>query len=286
MYNQEACRVKSKSAGRASWKAWMIGLVFVVVAASQTPTAQVVVGADGRQPALYEAGVLLEHKYGVPISYEDVAYAGSDLDVTTFRRPVPRSGPLTLDLSPAVTEPEPRTVALLLQRLLEQHVRNGNPGQFKLIETAAGLDIVPVSARNSVGTSIPYSSPLETRISLPVEERDAGATVSLICQLVSSASGKEIGMGGAEPGPLHWQKVRIGANNEVARDVLARLLVSTYPEGSNGPNDRARGRQDYRTSWQLLEDGAPGAPALLTLRQVTMERLGPNDTIIRTPVKR
>ena len=48
--------------------------------------------------------------------------------------------------------------------LLAQHVKNGNAGQFELLETSEGLVIVPTARKNAAGEVIPDRSPLEQRI--------------------------------------------------------------------------------------------------------------------------
>jgi hypothetical protein len=255
----------------------LVGLACALMAGaqSQAPAGTLVINES--RPLL-RAAQELEHRYGVPVSYEDADYKfNDDIDHSRYNFSPPRAGVLSVDLSPPLSSIEPVTVATLLQGLLEQNVRSGNPGQFKLIETTAGLGMVPVAVRNSEGTLVPYRSPLDARISFPEMDRDAEDAIQLFCQVTGAASGKKIGLGGG-PGVLKWKTVRVGATSEVARDVLARLLTTVHSDSSR--------LQEYKVSWALLTNGPPGIDALLYLHQVTTEQSGPGGTVLRTPVPR
>jgi hypothetical protein len=260
-----------------------LGAALVARAQGTAPGSTVVIN-DSRP--LYEAALVLERRYGVSIAYEDAEYTSNDdLDRSRHAVPISRAGTLNVDLSPPLTSPEPLTAAMLLQGLLGQQVRNGNPGQFKLMETAEGLAIIPVAVRNSEGAVVPYRSLLETRITFPEADREAEDTLGLICELTSAASGKKIGLGGG-PGVLKWRRVRVGANNEIARDVLARMLTSLHAEGEPGSPNKSPGSYGYKISWSLLTTKTPGIDALLFLRQVTVDQPGPGGTVVRAPVPR
>jgi hypothetical protein len=270
---------------RATWLLAAPVIAAAALAQSAAPPAGAVL-VNEVMP-LFRAADLLQRRYGVPISYEDPPYEFSD----EIEHPpylshgmVPRAGRLTVDLSPPLTSPEPSTVATLLQGLVEQHARNGNPGQFKVIQTAAGLAIVAAAVRDSSGALLPYRSPLDARISFPEMERSAHDAVAAFLEATADASGKKLALG--EDRVLKWQEVRIGANNEVARDVLARMLTALHAEGRPDA-DQTGPLRGYKISWSLtMTLPPPGYDGSLRLNQVATEQPGPNGTVVRTPVPR
>jgi hypothetical protein len=270
---------------RAGRVHFLAGLLFMVAAFAQNtaPTAAVLV--NEKMP-LRRAAELLQLRYGVPISYEDGPYEfGGEIDHPFPNATAPKAGTLNVDLSPPLTNPEPLTVERQLQGLMEQHARNGNPGQFKVIETAAGLAIVAAAVRERSGILVPYQSPLDARITFPEMERDARDAIAVFLKATEAASGKKLALGG--DGVLKWRAVRIGANNEVARDVLAKLLATVHPQGRPDADPSLMENQDYKASWIVtMTLPAPGYDGWLYLTQVATERPGPNGTIIRTPVPR
>jgi hypothetical protein len=177
---------------------------------------------------------ILTTRYGVPVSYEDVsAYAyDGDLSAATSEKQGPRAAAilprssslkffpeaLAISFDPVRTA-DPAAVAKMLGGILAQHEAAGNPGRFKLLETAAGLVIVPTAVRDYSGTFIPDQSLLDMRISFQAAAGDADSALLAFRDALKAVSGKEVSIEGfwAQSGP-------VGANNEIARDVLARIL--------------------------------------------------------------
>jgi len=168
---------------------WLIGIVGTAIA--QNALSRKEVPVDAPRP-LAVAAEMLTKNYGVPISYEDVsAYADeSELaDITEFLKGHPGSQTLSPRASRLmVTLDQPTSLALFhpaasasvskaLETVLQQHESNGNPGRFRVVETAAGLAIAPVASRNSLGMLVSDHSPLDLPISFP--EVDAGADSGL-----------------------------------------------------------------------------------------------------------
>jgi len=115
-----------------------------------------------------------------------------------------------------------------LLKALDDHARRGNPGQFRLEEVRGyGYSIVPANIRDEQGQWISVSSPLSARISFPVQKRSLGSTLTLIAESVTQATQQRIKADVELPGIngiYNTATANIGADNEVARDVLAKAL--------------------------------------------------------------
>jgi hypothetical protein len=247
------------------------------------------VRVDDARP-LEKAAEIIQMRYGVPIFYEDpnYAYRGDLVDKNSeYRRThpgvatsfAPKGGTLSLDLPGPVEAVSKATITGLLQSLLDQHERNGNISQFKLMDTGEGIAIVPTATRDKLGSLAPDRSLLDLRISFPEEERSFDQTIEVFCQAVSAASsGIEVGYVGQ---PVKRLLVRAGATNEIARDVLVRIFANMHPEGvSSSPA--------IRVSWRLFSaiESGNSYSYLLRLDAVLVERPGANGTVTRAPVLR
>jgi hypothetical protein len=188
---------------------------------------------------LSKAADLVEIRYGIAVSYEDAMYAyeGDVVDKTDpaykSKHPeakvlIPKPGRLEIAL-PKAPATQAVSLSTILQAIVDQHLSKGNAGQFKVIPIGQGYTIVPESVRNSAGVLIPDASPLDVRISFPEMERTAFDALSAICQAVSAASARRVVVPATPPGGLLVnQVVKLGASNETARDVLARLFANTH----------------------------------------------------------
>jgi hypothetical protein len=259
-----------------------------IVAGGQSPYPGDSVSINDARP-LEKAARVLQALYGVPISYEDpsaYAYDGDLADPFEFRAAhpnaqtlPPRSSSLkfvserlavTFDLMHAQAAPQ-ADVAKLLQGVIDQHASNGNPGRFKILETPAGLVVVPTATRNYTGAFVPDRSLLDLRISFPEVETDSMAAVLALCEALGKASGSKIW----PANDLLSITVRVGANNEVARDVLQRLINGMHE--TRGGIRKADGRLPVpKFAWTLtLQPGIyppHGGTYLLELRPVGLER--------------
>jgi hypothetical protein len=263
--------------------------------AAQSPRPGDTVSITDARP-LQKAAEILQALYGVPISYEDpsaYAYAGDladPLDVRAAnpdaRTLPPRNSSLTFvserlkvafDYTdaqrvrhPAEAAPQ-MDVAKLLQSVIDRQAGNGNPGRFKMLETAAGLVVVPIATRNGSGAIVPDQSLLDRRITFPEMDTDADFAVEAFCKALSTASGKTVRPADA----FLTMTVHIGANNEVARDVLVRLL-NGLRQTRGGIRNADGTLPVVRVAWTLtLQPGIyppyDGA-YLLGLRLVALER--------------
>jgi hypothetical protein len=211
------------------------------------------VHVDDHRP-LMKAGQLLQDRYGVPISFEDASayeYEGELKELDNFaelkrihpdmKRILFPNGSLDVSFSEPENTATPAGVGKILRDLLAQHVENGNPARFGLLETSESLVIVPTARKNSAGALVSDRSPLELRISFPEADRTAGEGFDVFCQALTQALGKTVGLWS---NVLDWQqRATVGANNEVARVVLLRIIANLRFEGA--PPQAVRPRVSY-----------------------------------------
>lgn len=86
--------------------------------------------------------------------------------------------------------------------------------------------------RDISGNTAPVRAVLSTPITLPLQQRNAAETLDLILAAVSKASGFKIGVGSVPMNALAMGQVTIGANQEPASRVLARLLNALLGYGT------------------------------------------------------
>jgi hypothetical protein len=240
---------------------------------------------------LAKAGELFERRYGIPVSYEDVAYVydGDVIDQTdpdykkthpNIRALIPRGGAVTIRGQAGAVVPTPREASLVLQTALDDHARANNPGEFALLQNSDGLVIVPSSSRDANGILAPDHSPLETNISFLQVQRTALEALESICSAVTGASGKKVVVGTTPFRSLSGQMVvKVGAVNEQARSVLFRALAGIQP---TDPRTKA---PSIKLAWQLLYDPGERMYAL-NVHQVMMEAPSPAGVKILRPVTR
>jgi hypothetical protein len=213
--------------------------------ASVTPVIPAIDGVVLRQDGVFDvtdprplqqAAELLERKLGVPISYEDPVWASSTDTTPASKLPsnremvaqhpnwkgnlVPRGGTFTVVVPITPEARQAVNPAALIQGAISSYESAGNTGQFTVVQFGENeFSIVPTKAENVTGRLADQVSPLDVKISLPEEERSLPATVDLIAQAVGVRPVRFDSS--REPqGP----RIRVGAVNETARDVLARAL--------------------------------------------------------------
>jgi len=209
---------------------------------------------------LADAAQTLGQKYGYAISYEDprrdcacdlVDESGRSMKtgehLAPYRRIVPRSWPLRV-------EHRPGAGAVELARDIVSAAQSAMPeNQFRVLESGDRAYIVPVGARDVEGRFARSPAPLDARISLPAEPRASWQLLNAICAAVSKAAGVEVTssamLWGIEnsDGPPRYT---VGANDEVARDVLRRALDTIFREG------------DQQAIWLMYYDSPQGEYAL------------------------
>jgi hypothetical protein len=189
---------------------------------------------------LWTLSELLERKLGVPVTYEDAMWAAENDLIAASEHPGNRNSPSReqlRNLAPVGGTEEIRfrieagsrkavdPPVALVNSLVAAHSAARNPGVFEALPSGSngGFHLVPTSVRDALGVLVYHRSPLDTRISFPEEERSAIATVQVILDAVSEASGSPVGLatGG---GQLTGLVIRLGAQAQVARDLLFQAL--------------------------------------------------------------
>lgn len=180
------------------------------------------------------AARFLQRKLGIPISYEEPIWVSAydlvqaaDLPQNAALRGkypgwtgnlTPRNGLLDIILPMDAQALKSTNPAAVLQSVVDSHSKNRNPGEFKLISFGSDeFAIVTTKAEDKNGNLVVQRSPLEQTVSFPEEERSLKATLELILNPV------HVGLFNAfydEQKP----RVKAGAKNEKARDVLSRVL--------------------------------------------------------------
>jgi hypothetical protein len=208
---------------------------------------------------------LLEHRYRYPIAFEDTApyerwemrdFVGSidpkvRANMPSLRESLRPFGSLNVDLSLPSDAATPAGIHKILDDLVEQHFRN-TPRKFKVLDRGVALALVLEGRRNEKGEYRPVISPLDLPISFPEADRSTDDALSLIIKEVSAIFGAEIIN---TSNPLKNKVVRLGANQEPAREVLVRLIKGTHesdPErlkAGGVPGDMV---QFPRWSWTLI----------------------------------
>lgn len=187
---------------------------------------------------LGDAARSVSETHGYAISYEDprracacdlVDESGRAMKtgeyLAPYRRIVPRPWRLRVEYRPdAGAGDVARDIVSAAQSAMPEY-------QFRVLESGDRAYIVPVGARDANGTFTKLPAPLDVRISLPSEPRTSWNLIDAICAAVSKEAGTKVfnasmlwGVESSDGPP----KYTVGANNEVARDVLRRALDTIF----------------------------------------------------------
>jgi hypothetical protein len=126
--------------------------------------------------------------------------------------------------------PEPsseNTEERVLEKLVADYNSSGNPGKFAVREETDGrYAVIGVSRRDESGKDEAVNTLLDTPITIPVQQRDATATLQLIVDTLASTSGVKIKLGtiGLSSDPLQEATLTIGGANVPARKLLLQAL--------------------------------------------------------------
>ena len=165
-----------------------------------------------------KAAELMAQKYGIRITYEDLPL----IEYSQLQKP----GIISISLPSPRSVPPPRPIDIV-QLVLDNYAKNGNPGVFRVKENDGAFQIIPAMIIDSRGRALEAVPILDAHISFPSYERNGFDTLQTIANAVSLSAGIKVNFGLAPYKWLMQQKLTIGANNEVARDVLLRALDST-----------------------------------------------------------
>ena len=199
---------------------------------------------------LESAALVLERKLGVPIAFEEATWLSNNDVVLASQLPgnqqvaakvpnwkgplVPRQGTLSLRIPDAATLKTANPL-VLIQDVLDSHRFNRNSGEYKVVEFGDHqYSIVPSRVEDATGRMVDALSPLDKRVSFSEEDRTVADTLKILYSQINVRTP-------VAPRPAESissvPHIKIGAKNEIARDVLARIVRS--PGGT-------------KTSWTLF----------------------------------
>lgn len=201
-------------------------------------------GASGALTAnfprpLSQAIEAISQEYGWTVDFEDPHYT-SHFDLVDDTDPTWRANHPTAKGVVRVAGgffqsnfPEPSTITTgnpeeqVLQKLVADYNASGNPGKFLVRKEAEGrYAIIGVSRKDENGRDETVNALLDTSISIPVQQRDAVATLRLIVDTLSAETGVKVHLGtvGLSSNPLQEATLTIGGSNVPARTLLLQAL--------------------------------------------------------------
>lgn len=185
---------------------------------------------------LAQAVEAISQEYGWTVDYEDPPYH-SQFDLVDDTDPTWRANHPNAKGVVRVSGglfrssfPEPssgNTEEQVLEKLVADYNSSGNPGKFAVREETDGrYAVIGVSRRDESGKDEPVNALLDTPITIPVQQRDATATLQLIVDTLASASGVKVKLGtiGLSSDPLQEATLTIGGTNVPARKLLLQGL--------------------------------------------------------------
>ena len=213
---------------------------------------------------LMQAIATISQEYGWTVDFEDPPYR-SHFDLVDDTDPAWRANHPN---SKGVTRvagglfrsnfPEPSTISSdnaeeqVLQKLVSDYNSSGNPGRFVVRkEGETRYAVIGVSRRDETGKDEAVGALLDTPISVPVQQRDAKATLRLIVDTLTANTGVQVYLGtiGLSSDPLQDVELTIGGSNVPARTLLYQAL------------DRASGTKSFPGIfiWNFLFDADTNA---------------------------
>jgi hypothetical protein len=188
---------------------------------------------------LRQAVDAISQEYGWIIDFEDPHYL-SKFDLVDATDPAWRAshpkekGATRISGGPFHSSfPEPSSITSgdaeeqILEKLVADYNSSGNPGKFAVRKEAdARYAIIGMSRKDETGKDETVNALLDTLISIPVQQREAAATLQLIVDTLSATSGVNIKLGtiGLSSDPLQEAQLAIGGVNVPARTLLLQAL--------------------------------------------------------------
>lgn len=212
----------------------VVAMIFVAGIAHGQVVSNVPLSVSDPRP-LAKAAEIIEVKYGLLINYEDPAYVHADdvrddtdpkyeLENPSARALSVRGGELDFGLEVRADGRGLANPLRALQAVVGTHNSRGLPGSFRVTQTRGVFNIVPDAVKDRSGRLASFTSPLDTKISIPEHEVTGTELVELICEEITRASGSKVVPGLLPSNVLNNTTVVIKANNQVARDVFVQAL--------------------------------------------------------------
>jgi hypothetical protein len=183
-----------------------------------------------------EAVNQLQTIYGWVITYEDVPVMHPDDIVDHTVREI--DGYRALDQRIVAFDmhnlPQPQDVtdpAMVIESVLKAHQDANGIGQFEVRRSGNIFHVVPRTVRDLTDQTVNVQPILDTRVSFPAQERSALELLEVLCAALTDQTQHPISLG-IIPVSHYFSAMRVtfGADNEIARNVLVRL-VRAFPDG-------------------------------------------------------
>lgn len=196
------------------------------------------VKANSARP-LAQALAAIREEYGWQIDYEDPPYASEPdlVDITNAQWRARNPGaPGVKGIAGGSFESEYEETGNLetatakekvLHKIVSDYNRSRNPGRFIVRAEGNGLFAIVGSVIKRGSRDEAINPVLDTRVSVRLEERTAGASVSAILQAVISQTKLKLVLGTVPTNLFFQAKVTTGGENIEARALLRQTLDAT-----------------------------------------------------------
>jgi len=222
---------------------WVIGVVLACTGsagvAAQAAPGEVRISAIDVPRPMSVAAREVERQFGRVVTYEDLSYVAPSeiVDVTAqvrrdgrFGERVygMRNGGISISYTPTNTSIEAQ-VDEALPLLVAKWNESSQSGHFTVGAVAGGHNLIPTARKGPSESLEPDTPPLSARISFPSEERDGLNTIAAVAQAISSAAGRPVTPGMMPINLLNRARLVVGAQDQVAREVLWNVLQALDP---------------------------------------------------------
>jgi len=205
----------------------------------------------------------VQHLYVVPISFEEAPYE-SAVDLKSI--PILQSNGTTVTfLTPPMVDfgvtlgPAGSHAYSLAQSVVNSYVDAGLPGIYSVIQSAAGVSVIPQQVRSPSGAMRAVRPVMSSPVRFPLETRGAVETLQLVAQLISSQTGASVIVLNT---PFHLtDTLTMGATGETARDLVAQLGSTLGVPMSSQCLYEATDKTYYRNVESIFVPNPAGVPA-------------------------
>ena len=236
----------------------VLSLAALIVAFSLPPA---VFGEDfafDRSRPLFALTSILQHRYGLLVTYEDgpadpATELRGELRPSGFTDFFPIWRPITFrvppylpnrdnTLAPIATDPIQSLAAV--QELVRQYNESGNPGRFSVVQDGSYLHIQ--QTKRKVGGTLQAFEPItNTVVSLDRTRRSCNAVLMDLFAQLHQVRGVNMAQGAIDPNNLFLHKCSVGEGPLTARQVLAGLVDEFGRNNLSGQKVRSK-------SWELV----------------------------------
>lgn len=237
--------------------ACMACLALPAVSRAQTDTGQRDVVIDSPRP-LYELVLLLEQRYGVPVTLEEPVWVEKGRTEAGGRQAPDAIYTLKTQMRfvvPADLLPEENSAFQLatLNAILASYNRQGtDPVQFEAVSSEWGFHILPVTFRTDDSDNVAVRSPLDFRVHVESRRRLPSEHFRALCEAITASGGTRI-----RPW-VTWMNSWFAAGGQPTPKFVEQL--------------DEKQREPYTFAWGV--ESASGRSALLDLLKLSSTTLG------------